>query len=74
MSLGVGFEDSRAEARPSGPVSQCLPLFLMLVDPDVELSDTFSSTCLPACHHIPCQDNELNLWNYKQAPITYFLL
>jgi hypothetical protein len=48
VSLGVDFRVSEAQARPSVSLS----LFLLPVDPDVELS----ATC-PACCHASCHDN-----------------
>jgi hypothetical protein len=45
VSLRVGFEVSKVQARPSGS------LFLLSADPDVELSASSPASCLPACHH-----------------------
>lgn len=44
--------------------AQLHSLFLLSVDPDVELSATSPTPCLPVCHH---NDNRLNLWNVSQA-------
>lgn len=56
VSVGVGFEVSKAQARPSGS------LFLLPADLDIELSATSPTPHLPAYHHAPCRkDNVLNL-------------
>jgi hypothetical protein len=44
----VGFGVSNAQARPS------VSVFLLPVDPDVELSATSPAPCLPACQHVSC--------------------
>jgi hypothetical protein len=55
MLLGVGFGVSNAQARSS------VTLFLLPANPDVELSATSPASCLPACHHASCyDDNGLN--------------
>ena len=55
MSLGVGFEVSKAQARPS------VTLVLLSVDQDVKLSATSSAPYLSLCHHAPHHDdNGLN--------------
>ncbi|EGW11090.1 hypothetical protein I79_009899 [Cricetulus griseus] len=46
MSLGVGFEVSEAQTRL---MAHCL--FLLPVNPDVELPVTSLAPCLPACLH-----------------------
>lgn len=44
------------------------------VDPDGEVSASPPS-CQHICCHAPChEENGLNLWSCKQAPIKYFLL
>jgi hypothetical protein len=54
--LEVDFEVSKAQARPS------VSLFLLPTDPDVELSATSPTSCVPACHHVSHHnDNGLNL-------------
>ena len=64
---GWDFEASKYQAMPRGSP------FLLPVDPDVELSVTFSP-CLPACCRVPCHDaNGLNLRNCKQASAKCFL-
>ena len=50
VSLGMGFEVSRVQARPSGS------LFLLPVGLDVEFSTISPAPCLPECHHIPHND------------------
>ena len=56
MSLGVGFEVSKALARPS------VTLFPMSVDLDIQLSATSIVPCLLVCLHAPGYDgNRLNL-------------
>jgi hypothetical protein len=53
--LGLGFEVSEAQARPS-------VFFLLHVNPDADLSVTSPGPRLPGCHH-PSRhdDNGLNL-------------
>ena len=49
-------------------------LLLLPVDSDVELSALSLALCLPAyCHVTHHDDNRLNLWNCKPAPIKCFL-
>ena len=56
VTEGEGFGDSKAQTRPS------LPLFLLLVGSDVELSAASSAPCLPERCHASCHDvNGLNL-------------
>ena len=56
MTLGVGFELSKAYARPSGSV------FLLPVDSDVDLTTASPAPCLPTCRHVSYhEDNGLNL-------------
>lgn len=56
VSLEEGFEISNVQVKPS------VSLFLLPVDPNVELSATSSALCSPAWHHASCcDDNELNL-------------
>ena len=45
--------------------------FLLPVNSDVELSDTYTAQCLPVCGH---DNNGLNLWNSKPVSIKCFLL
>jgi hypothetical protein len=69
MSLEAGFEVSDAQAMPS------VTLFLLPANPDVELSATCVAPCLPVCYHASCHDNNgLNLWTCRPAPIKCFLL
>lgn len=51
MSLGVDFEVSEAQARPSDS------LFVLSADLDVELSAPCPAPCLPEGHHAPHHDN-----------------
>jgi hypothetical protein len=53
MSLGMGYEVSEAQARPSclAVTSCCLPIL------DVELSATSLTPCLPECHYAAHHDN-----------------
>ena len=56
MSLGVGFKDSDAQAKPG------VALFQLPADPDVELSATSPVPCLTAHHHASHhEDNRLNI-------------
>lgn len=56
VPLRVGFGVSKAQARPSGS------LFLLPVDPDIELSANSPTPHLPEYHHSPRHnDNGLNL-------------
>jgi hypothetical protein len=60
-------EGKKAQARPNGSV------FLLPVDPDVELSIYLSSPCLPTCRHAPHHDdNGLIFWKCKPAPTKDF--
>jgi hypothetical protein len=54
VSLGSGL-------RSSSPGSVAHSQFLLPVTPDVELSATSPAPCLPACCHVSCHDNGLNL-------------
>ena len=47
---------------------------LMPTDEDVEHSASPPASCLLACCHVSHDDNELNLWNCKEAPIKWFPL
>ena len=55
--------------------AQCLFFFLLPADLNVKLSATYSATCLPVyyydSHH---EENGLNPWTCKQAPIKCFLI
>jgi hypothetical protein len=56
VSLGVDFRVSESH------INSRVTLFLMPVDPDVELSNTPPATCLHVCCHTPYyDDNGLNL-------------
>ena len=67
-SLGVGFEVSDAQARPSVAL-----LFLLPADPDVELSAASPVPCLPTCHHGSHHDNNgLNLWTVRHLQLNVF--
>ena len=47
--------------------TQCHSLFLLLMNPDVELSGTSPAPCLPVCHHASRYDNNrLNLQTITQ--------
>ena len=59
MSLEVGFEVSKAQARPR------FSLCLLLVDQSVKLSAT-APVQWPVAPY--CDDTGLSLQNYKQAP------
>lgn len=48
-------------------------LFLLPMDPEIELSATSPSQCLPACHHVSLHDNGHNFRNCKQSPIKCIL-
>lgn len=52
MSVGVGFEDSDAQARSS------VPLFLVPAGTDVKLAATSLAPCMPTFHH---EVNKLNI-------------
>jgi hypothetical protein len=53
MPLGVGFEVSKAQIRPSVCLSACLPHSLSLsADQDVA-HNYFPASCLPTWHHVP---------------------
>lgn len=53
--VGVGFEVSRIQNRPSVSL-------LMTVNPDVEFTDTSLATCLPAYFNVSYHDeNEQNI-------------
>jgi hypothetical protein len=55
-----------------GSVPSCLEVSLswLPLDQDVELPAPSPVPCQPGCCHASCHDdNELNLWNYKSAPI-----
>lgn len=52
MSLRMGFEVSKAQARLDGS------LFLLSKDPDVKLSATCPARCLSACHHASCHSGD----------------
>ena len=57
-TVEAGFEVSYAQATPSVEHS----LLLLLVDQDVDLSDSSPAPCLPSCCHACCQaDNGLIL-------------
>ena len=56
MSLEADLDVSNAQARPS------FSIFLLPMDPNVELSTTSSAPWLPVCHDAPCHDEKgLNL-------------
>ena len=71
ISLVVGFEallsaEQTLLVAPWKTVSSWMPL-----DQNAELS----TPCLPACCHASCYDeNRLNLWNCKPAPVKGLLL
>ena len=66
---GHGLEVSEAQARPS------VSLFLLLSDPDVELSATLQHHVCRCATMFPHQDDDgLNLWDCKQAPVKCFPL
>jgi hypothetical protein len=49
-------------------------LSLLPVDQYVEVSASSLAPCLPGCCHASCHDdNGLNLWNCKPAPVDFFL-
>ena len=55
--------------------TQWLFLFLLPQDPEEELSVTSPALCLPTCYHVSCHDdNGLNFWNCKPAPMKYLPL
>ena len=69
MSLGLGFEVSEAQARPS------ISLFLLPDNLDVELSAPLPAPCLPVCHHASHYDHKrLNLWHSKPTSDEIFSL
>lgn len=64
--MGADFEVVHAQAILSVTHS----LLLLSMDQDVELSVPSVASCLPACHHVSCHDdNGLNLCNCKTEPI-----
>lgn len=68
VSVGMGFEVSEAQARPSGSI-----LFLLPANPDVKLSAPFPTRCLstsPMSHH---DDDGLNLCTVSQPHLNVFL-
>jgi hypothetical protein len=68
VSLGAGFEVTKAQASPSGS------LFLLAADSDLECSATSSAACLPACHHAAHPDimNQTSE-TVSQPQITVFI-
>lgn len=66
---GVGFEISYVQAMHSvAPRISLLPR-----NQDVENSMPSLAPCLPTQWYVSCQDNNgLNIWNYKPAPINHF--
>jgi hypothetical protein len=52
VSLGVGFDVSEVKDRP-----RASSLFLLTVDPDVELSAPFQHHVFHACCHPSCHDD-----------------
>lgn len=49
-------------------------LFLLPVDPRIELSASAQALFLPACQHASCHDNKkVNFWNCKPTPVNFFL-
>jgi hypothetical protein len=45
-----------------------------IVDYDVDFAAPFLASCLPVCHASCHENNELEFWECKPAPIKYFLL
>ena len=64
VSLGMGFVVSNSQARPT------ISLFMLPVDPDLELSTTSLGPCLPACHYASSETGsklQLNVFLYKSC-------
>lgn len=65
LEVGSEVKEAHAKSRVS--------LFLLPLDPDVELS-TSLAPCLPVCHYALGRDhNELNLWNCKLTQLNSFI-
>lgn len=71
MSLGNGMV---VFTNPLLPQSLSLSLSLLYAKQDVEFSVPIPMPCMTVCDYTCHDDDQLNLWNWKQASITCFLL